>query len=174
MNKLTIEDYVFIGHLNIIWRLDELNMEAGSCVSHMNWITGGMSGFLNIGRNSTISRRHLIDASAGVEIGANTIVAGIGSQFFTHGHSPDPINVRKKIVLGDWCFVGSAVRFTPGSGISDHTFVGMGAVVARCFEENHVLVAGVPAKVMKELSPDDEYFDRPFIQHFYHPAGYSG
>ncbi len=62
----------------------------------------------------------------------------------------------------------------PGAEVGEGTFVGMGSVVTRIFTETHVLLGGSPATVKKKLSPDDIYFDRPFLPHDHHHEGYDG
>ena len=39
----------------------------------------------------------------------------------------------------------------PGVVLGDHTIVGAGSVVTRSFEEGHCVIAGVPARKIKEL-----------------------
>jgi UDP-3-O-[3-hydroxymyristoyl] glucosamine N-acyltransferase len=37
---VTLGDNVYIGHLNVIWRLKTLEMGSGSRINFKNWITG--------------------------------------------------------------------------------------------------------------------------------------
>lgn len=172
--SLEIEECVYIGHFNILWRLKTLKLEAGSRITLFNWITGGREGSFYLGRNSSISFGHYIEASSDIKIGNNCIIAGRFSQFFTHGITPDNLNDRRAINIGDWCYVGSAVRFVPGVSISDHTFIGMGSVITKSFEDNYVLIGGSPAVVKKRLSRESIFFKRPYLPHAHHPPSYKG
>ena len=42
----------------------------------------------------------------------------------------------------------------PGSCVGPHCVVGLGSVITSVFEDSHVLIAGVPAKVIKPLDED--------------------
>jgi acetyltransferase-like isoleucine patch superfamily enzyme len=171
---LQMDDYTYIGHFNLIWRLKTLTMGRGSRITMLNWITGARQGIFQLGANSSISIMHFIEASADIKIGANTIIAGRSSQFFTHGITPTNLDDQRAIIISDWCYVGSAARFTPGSCISDHTFVGMGAVITKQIYENYVLIGGSPARVIKNLSKSDLFFKQPYLSHSHHPGTYEG
>lgn len=172
-SKINMENNVYIGHFNLIWRLTALNLRAGSRITFFNWITGGNFGAFMLGNNSSISRRHFFDASAGIDIEENTIVAGIGSQFFTHGISPSNLNERKPICIGSWSYIGSGSYFVPGSSVSSHCFVGMGSVVTKPFTQSYRLIAGSPAQEKKEISQESKYFDRHYVPQPHHPNNYT-
>lgn len=101
-----------------------------------------------IKRNARITEGHLIDASEGFELGENSWIAGQGSQFWTHGAEYGATRDRS-VVIGDNCYVGSAVLFAPGVKIGHHCVVGMGSVLTRSFNEDYLLIAGTPARVMR-------------------------
>lgn len=170
--EIELGDSVYIGHFNLIWRLKRLEMGSGSRITLMNWITGAGKGTFRLGACSSVSVQHFLEASGDIEIGANTIIAGRGSQFFTHGIAPDNLNDIRPIRIGDWCYIGSAARFVPGSGCAEGTFLGMGAVVCKEMTQEHVLLGGIPAKPIKSLDTGAQYFDRPFMPHPHHPCGF--
>ena len=173
-NQVDIGDNVYIGHFNVIWRLKKLSIGSGSRITFKNWITGARKGTFTMGKNSSISGRHFFEASADITIGSNSIVAGRGSQFFSHGITPDCLDFKRPIKIGDWCYIGSAARFVPGSEVSDHVFVGMGSTVTKKYTEEYVLLAGSPARVKKRLEKIAVYFDRPFLPHAHHLPKYDG
>lgn len=171
---LELGDCVYVGHFNLLWRLNELRLESGSRLTMGNWITGAGIGRFVLGRNGAITRFHFLEASGDILIGANTILAGRNTHLFTHGIAPDNLDDVRPIVVGAWCYVGSSSRFAPGAEIADGTFVGMGAVVTGRREQQFVLVGGVPARVIRELNPTAVYFNRPYLPHSHHPAWYRG
>jgi len=171
---INVGDYVFIGHFNILHKLSRLEMGCGSKIGNFNWITGGGAGGIFIGKNSSVRRFHFIEASGSVFIGDNTIVAGRDSLFFTHGLTPEDLDDVRPIKIGNWCYIGAACRFLPGSSIGDGTFVGMGSVVTKSHLATYVLLAGNPAAVRKDLPKDSEYFSRTFLRHSNHPNLYNG
>lgn len=171
---IEIGDYVRIASFNIIHRLKSLKMQTGARMNGFNWITGAGEGFLHVGRNTAITRLHFFEASGGVTLGDNTIVAGRNTHFFTHGISSTNLDDVRPIEIGPWCYIGSSSRFVPGASVARGTFVGMGAVVSKTISDEFVLVAGVPARVIKNLAAEDVYFNRPFLPHSHHPADYKG
>jgi acetyltransferase-like isoleucine patch superfamily enzyme len=171
---LEIGDYVRVGHFNLLWRLRNLKMLAGSRINMCNWITGAKEGDFFLGRNSAVTRFHFFEASSDIIVGHNTIIAGRNSHFFTHGISSTDLDDRRSITIGDWCYIGSSSRFIPGSGTSSGTFVGMGSVVTKHFSDSYVLVAGAPATLKKALSENDAYFNRSHLPHSHHPVSYQG
>jgi carbonic anhydrase/acetyltransferase-like protein (isoleucine patch superfamily) len=173
-NQVTLGNNVYIGHLNVIWRLQTLAMGSGSRINFKNWITGAHKGTFRLGKNSAVSGRHFLEASAEIIVGDNSIIAGRESQFFSHGISPGCLDDKRPIQIGDWCYIGSVSRFVPGAKVPSYCFVGMGSVVTKAHEEECMLLAGVPAKPRKKLNKKDAFFNRPFFPHAHHLSGYDG
>lgn len=172
--SIDIGDNVYIGHFNLIWRLDKLKLESGSRINNFNWVTGARNGSFYLGRNSAITRFHFLEASANIIIGNNSIIAGRNSHFFTHGISSTILDDMRPIKVGDWSYIGSSSRFVPGSEVPEGTFVGMGSVVTKVFDRKFTLIAGAPAVVKKEFGCDDPYFSRKYLPHDHHLESYSG
>jgi len=159
---------VYIGHFNIIKSLKNLGLKDGSKIEAFNWITGGGFGEITLGENSSIRRFHFLEASGGIEIGNNTIIAGRGSHFFTHGLSPSNLDQVDKIKIGNWNYLGSSIRVIPGVSTKDYTFIGMGSILTKKYENSEVLIAGNPAVEKKKISKNDVYFSRSHITHNHH------
>lgn len=169
---IEIGDHVRIASFNLVHRLTLLQMGQGSRMNGFNWITGAGIGEFVLGHHSAITRLHFFEASGSIYIGDNSIIAGRGSHFFTHGISSTNLDDVRPIEIGSWCYVGTSSRFVPGSGVSEGTFVGMGAVVTKRIADPYVLVAGNPAIIKKHLSAKDAYFNRSYLAHDHHPMGY--
>lgn len=103
-------------------------------------------GMLEIGEGTRISTNNYFDIAGSLLIGDNCIIGGKGSQFWTHGAG---VNDRD-IEIGNNCYIGSSVKFAPGSSIGNNTLVAMGSVVTKIFSKDYVLLGGNPAKIMKE------------------------
>jgi acetyltransferase-like isoleucine patch superfamily enzyme len=101
---------------------------------------------LQIGANAVITSGHYFDLAGSVVLGENSWVAGIGSQFWTHGAGVTDRDIR----IGRDCYLGSAVRFAPGSAVGDNTIVAMGSVVTKKFDLMKAMIGGVPATVLRE------------------------
>ena len=102
--------------------------------------------YLEINENTRITSKHYFDVSGSIVLGYGSWIAGLGSQFWTHG-----LSVRNRnISIGKHCYIGSAVRFAPGSSVGNNSIVGLGSVVTQKFNDENVIIGGHPAKVVKE------------------------
>ncbi len=79
-----------------------------------------------------------------------------------------------ELIIEDYVYIGSSVRVLPGVEIPSYCFVGMGSVISKSFKDNYILIAGAPAKVMKNLSSDSIFFNRLYHRQPHHPASYRG
>ncbi len=101
---------------------------------------------LRIGANTLITSGHYVDVAGSFVLGDGSWIAGMGSQFWTHGAGV----TARDIQIGRDCYLGSAVRFAPGSGVGEHVIVAMGSVVAKRFDISNAMLGGMPARVLKE------------------------
>ncbi|CAN5412451.1 hypothetical protein BH09SUM1_BH09SUM1_12410 [soil metagenome] len=95
-----------------------------------------------------------IQATNGIEIGDHTNL-GPGVGLISANH--DPLNNNKwlpspPIRLGAHCWLGMHAVILPGVTLGDHTTVGAGAVVTKSFPEGHCVIAGNPARKIKDLN----------------------
>lgn len=149
-----------IGPFNVI-RVGTLSMEAGSLIRKFNHITtvrrlhldqgamilnrnfiGGTHGTdltngreeLLVGPYSQLSIGCFIDVSDRVALGENVVVAGAGTQFWTHGFDHQRVRLTGPIEIGDNVFIGSASVVVQGVRICSSVSVGAGSVVHRSIE----------------------------------------
>jgi maltose O-acetyltransferase len=59
------------------------------------------------------------------------------------------------ITIGNNCWFGASSTINPGVTLGDNVVVGAGAVVTKSFPDN-VVIAGVPAKIIRYLNEADE------------------
>lgn len=105
--------------------------------------------------SSLVTHEHFIDTVGGFHLGTRAYLAGRGTQVWTHGLGPGEVRI------GDGAYIGSAARFAPGSSIGEKCIVGMGSVVTKAFPETRVMIAGVPARVIREIDPSEEALVQP-------------
>jgi acetyltransferase-like isoleucine patch superfamily enzyme len=101
---------------------------------------------LRIGANSLVTSGHYFDVAGSFILGEGSWIAGLGSQFWTHGAGV----ADRDIQIGCDCYIGSAVRFAPGSCVGDNSIVAMGSVVTKKFAVSRAMIGGVPAAVLKQ------------------------
>jgi acetyltransferase-like isoleucine patch superfamily enzyme len=147
-----------IGFFNVFIGPFKVRIENGASIGNRNNFTCGYwvlqeqhkgSNYtrkLSVGQNSLITSGHHFDLAGTFKLGRRSWIAGVGSQFWTHG-----VGVRdRNIKIGSDCYLGSAVRFAPGSSIGSNVLVAMGSVVSGKLDADNALIGGVPAKLLKE------------------------
>lgn len=112
---------------------------------------------LKIGNDCRINSNVYINARSGITIG-NDVTLSNGSKIISTGYDISHwINTGEKIhtenasvFIGDHCWIGANAIILPGVRITgEYVVVGAGAVVTKDITESKVVVAGVPAKIIK-------------------------
>lgn len=93
---------------------------------------------------------------AKIRIGKGTFIAGnVG--LITANHDLNDLSKAapgKDINIGKDCWIGMNCMILPGVELGEHTIVGAGSVVTKSFPQGNCVIAGNPAKVIKELNGD--------------------
>ena len=160
VQKLTIKDHVRIGHLNIIRGGDEVSLGRYCEIMRMNEINSipdpevvnQIDPVFLLGDGSVVTTGHKIDFTDRVEIGRRVILGGRNSSLWTHNRQR-----TMPIKIGSLVYIGSEIRMAPGSAIPARSIVGIGSVITAALAEEGKLIAGVPAKTVKELSSEDQF-----------------
>lgn len=88
-----------------------------------------------------------------ITIGRGTYIApNVG--LITSNHVPGDLDAHetpRPITLGKGCWLGMNSVVLPGVTLGDETVVGAGAVVTKSFPEGHCVIAGNPARKIREL-----------------------
>jgi acetyltransferase-like isoleucine patch superfamily enzyme len=178
--ECTIEDDVQIGHLNVITRVEKLTIRDHVRMGHLNIIRGGTLVSLGryaeiirmneinsipdpdvvneidpvfiLGDGSIVTTGHKIDFTDRVEIGRRVILGGRNSSLWTHNRQR-----TMPITIGSMVYIGSEIRMAPGSALPARSIVGIGSVITAQLTDEGKLIAGVPAKTVKELSSEDQF-----------------
>ena len=179
-HQCTIEDDVQIGHLNVITRVEKLTIRDHVRIGHLNIIRGGAAVSLGryceiirmneinsipdpdvvneidpvflLGDGSIVTTGHKIDFTDRVEIGRRVILGGRNSSLWTHNRQR-----TLPITIGSMVYMGSEIRMAPGSAVPARSIVGIGSVITAQLTDEGKLIAGVPAKPVKELSSEDQF-----------------
>ena len=179
-HECAIEDDVQIGHLNVITRVEKLTIRDHVRIGHLNIIRGGASVSLGryaeiirmneinsipdpdvvneidpvfiLGDGSIVTTGHKIDFTDRVEVGRRVILGGRNSSLWTHNRQR-----TMPITIGSMVYIGSEIRMAPGSALPARSIVGIGSVITAQLTDEGKLIAGVPAKTVKELSSEDQF-----------------
>lgn len=160
VKKLVIGDHVRIGYLNILRGGDEILIGRYAEIIRMNEINSIPDPdvvnptdprFL-LGDGSVITAGHKIDFTDRVQIGRRTILGGRNSSLWTHNRQR-----TLPIEIGSFAYVGSEIRIAPGGALPSHCIVGIGSVITSQLTQEEFLIAGVPAKPVKQLTSEDKF-----------------
>lgn len=160
VQKLTIRDHVRIGHLNVIRGGDEVSLGRYCEIMRLNEINSipepevvnEIHPVFLLGDGSIVTTGHKIDFTDRVEIGRRVILGGRNSSLWTHNRQR-----TMPITIGSLVYLGSEIRMAPGSAIPARSIVGIGSVITAQLAEEGKLIAGVPARTVKELSSEDQF-----------------
>jgi serine acetyltransferase len=148
-----------------------MRMERGAGISHLNWISGvpdnapyfptqyGRQSRLLIEEGGGVTRRHWVDCTDTVHIGRYSMVAGVGSQIFTHGVDMQENEQRARpVTIGPHSMVGSRAVLLGGAELPGFSALGAGSTLRSAFEETHSIYSGVPAVRVGSIDPEAKYF----------------
>ena len=168
-----------IGHLNLVTRVGSLVTGKSVRIGALNIIRGGERfrlgdyaevmrlnvlnaipdhdcttspvSRLEIGAGAVVVSGHRIDFTDQVTIGRNVIVGGRNSSLWTHNRQQ-----TAPIAIGDFCYLGSEVRLAPGARLAERSILGLGSVLAGAIDTPGSLVGGVPARIIRPLTAEDD------------------
>jgi acetyltransferase-like isoleucine patch superfamily enzyme len=160
VKRLEIGDHVRIGHLNVIRGGDEVRLGRYSEIIRMNEINSiaepevvnPIDPRFLLGDGSIITAGHKIDFTDRVTIGRRSILGGRNSSLWTHNRQR-----TRPIEIGSFAYIGSEIRIAPGGSVPSKSIVGIGSVITSELTAEGHLIAGVPAKLIKELSEEDQF-----------------
>jgi len=160
VGKFVVRDHTRIGHLNIIRGGDEVSLGRYSEIMRLNEINSipepdavnQLDPRFTLGDGSIVTTGHKIDFTDRVQIGRRVILGGRNSSLWTHNRQR-----TLPITIGELVYIGSEIRMAPGSVIPSRSIIGIGTVITSELTDEGKLIAGVPAKVIKDLSPEDQF-----------------
>ena len=161
VTKLQMNQNSRIGHFNLIF-VNKIEMDFGSYIGRLNFLKGSFSVLFKndsaIGNNCIISRAplgisygnsqlslgvlskltsgHKLDMMRSISIGDYSTIAGIRSQFWTHGylHAPtgsDRIRIDGEINIGNNVYIGSSCVINAGIFVADSITIGSNSCVSK-------------------------------------------
>lgn len=96
-----------------------------------------------------------IQGKGGIYIGDYTQIApNVVIVSSNHDIYDNRKHIDSKVKIGKYCWLGAGCKIMPGVELGDFTVVAAGAVVTKSFPQGYCVIAGVPAKQIKELEKD--------------------
>lgn len=131
-------------------------------------------GDLLVGKNVKLTQRGgcYIQGGGRLFVGDYTVIAqNCCIMSSNHNLLNHDLSVKKETIIGDHCWIASNSCIMPGVILGPRTVVGAGSIVTKSFPDGFCLIAGNPAKLVKQL-PKDAFVPRKFkVEHYgYIPA----
>lgn len=155
-----IRKYNFFNNCNEIYLGINSNISNSNKFQHNRKVSLGVGGNLRVGNKTIIVNNHYFDLTDNIHIGNNCTIAGIGTQFWTHGFDSENNRLQGEIIIKNNIYVGASSRINFGVEINDNNVVGMASVVINSIKESGYLIAGVPAKVISKLSNKKNNYEK--------------
>ena len=119
---------------------------------------------IRVGRNVFINQACMLNDIGGIEIGDDVMI-GPRVSLLTAGHPLDPSRRRRQIVAAAIAiernvWLGAGATVLQGVTVGTDAVVAAGAIVTRDVPPR-TLVAGVPARVLREIGADGDDFASP-------------
>ncbi|SUX30562.1 acyltransferase [Chromobacterium vaccinii] len=162
VDKLVLDDGARIGHGNMIF-IRRLILRSAANVNRANLMSGRFSFYLDkdasignrnkiirgpsptvvdwgatlkLGEGARITADHLLDCTRSIFLGAYTILAGSGSQIWSHGYvhdsdGPGRYRIDGRVSIGNNVYIGSRCIINLGVSISPSSTVGAGAIISK-------------------------------------------
>ena len=117
---------------------------------------------INIRNNGTIffgdgfccNANARITCGSSISIGNNVLIGWNSSIRDSNGHAISQGGVQipdnKPVFIGDHVWIGAEAHILRGTSINNDSVVGFGSIVASQFPQTNVIIAGNPAKVIKD------------------------
>lgn len=112
---------------------------------------------VSIGENTQINGAmiYLQDNGSCVDIGRNTMLSWGIDIWCTDAHTifddgGNILNEGRSIEIGDRVWIGKDVKIGKNTRICSGSIVGWGSIVTKAFDEEKILIAGVPAKKVRD------------------------
>lgn len=93
-----------------------------------------------------------ITGRGGIEIGDYSQIApNVVIVSANHDVYDSRKHITAKVTIGKYCWIGAGAKIMPGVTLGNWTIVAAGAVVTKSFPNGYCIIAGVPAKEVKQL-----------------------
>jgi acetyltransferase-like isoleucine patch superfamily enzyme len=152
VKRLVMKQSAYIGAMNHIHGDFSICLKAEAAIGNRNRINRGpylgerYPSSLTLGRMSKITADHYVNVISPVSFGDYSVLAGSGSQIWTHGYSHHATGsgrdeIRRPIKIGDNVYIGSMCCIGPGVTLGNHVAIGSHCSVAKSLSEPGLYVS---------------------------------
>lgn len=166
VRRLMMRERSYFGRMNVAIGPIDVVLKPRAALGNSNRVLRGPAGVssgpaqLWLGELTKITVNHRVDCTQTVHIGAFSIIAGAGSQIWTHGYVHEMegagryridgrIEIEDNVYIGSACFVSMGVRIAKG------VIVGGGTSVSRSLAEPGLYVSA-PIRALPRPSAPQE------------------
>jgi acetyltransferase-like isoleucine patch superfamily enzyme len=124
----------------------------------VNLVTSGPATLL-VDQGGRLTSNHRIDCTRSVTIGVHSILAGIGTQVWTHGYvhdtsGPGRYRIDGAVHIGDNVYVGAGCIISMGVEICAGVIVGAGTTISRSITEQGLYVSAAVRQLPRPAPPE--------------------
>lgn len=120
------------------------------------YLIGGVGQVIHLGKGTTVEGAYFLsDEDASIRVGedcmlATDILVRTGDKHSIIDQiSGERLNFSEDVILGNHVWVGRSVHILKGSVVSSNSIVGARALVNKKFQEENVVIAGMPGKIVR-------------------------
>ena len=111
--------------------------------------------FVGVDTCPGLSKGCYIVGKGGIIIGDYTQIApNVTIVSTNHDVYDNRQEIEKAINIGKYCWIGANAVILPGITLGDYTIVGAGSIVTKSFTDGYCIIAGNPAKKIRDLEKD--------------------
>ncbi len=167
VGNLVIGNASRIGNWNVFKGIRSLTLGEGASIGRFNLFTSSSyyqqlypndAGIISIGPGSAVTMRHYFDVQHRIKIGAESLVAGIGTMFFTHQKGASQLDEAKPITVGNRVYIGAASVAVPGTTVGNNIVVNAGSIIGGNLSESYKLYSSPRAVAVRDLPAEHPYF----------------
>lgn len=132
-----------------------IEFEGNATLCNPFFITVNQEGNLKFGKNFKSNTNFVLSCDKRISFGDDvligwnvTIIDGDGHPIY-YDNSEKPYNNAKEIAIQNKVWISSNAIVLKGTNILNESIVSSGAIVCSEFNEEHVIIGGMPAKVIK-------------------------
>ena len=167
IRRMTLGENARIGFGNVFKGLDSVVLKDNAKIGRFNQFTasrhykalaGTDHGTLVLESGAVITMRHYLDCQHRIAIGERSLIAGIGTTFFTHQKGIASLHEAKPIEIGPRVYVGARCMLLPGTHIAGFAYIAAGSNISGRLSESYAVYGSGKAAVVKKLALDAVYF----------------